>query len=337
MKILFIGGTGLISSACTECALALGNELFLLNRGQSSKYCIPKNASHLKADIRNDPAGAARLLEGYIFDSVVDWVAFTPNHIDDDIRLFAGKTRQFVFISSASVYQKPPSNYLITESTPLDNPYWQYARDKIACEERLNEAYRQTGFPITIVRPSLTYGFQQIPLCVGSWQHPYTVPDRMLRGKNVIVPGDGTSLWTVTWNSDFAKGFTGLLGHQQAIGHAFHITSDEVLSWNQIYEELASALGVKPNLVHIPSDLIIAYEPGMTGSLIGDKIHSAVFDNTKIRRFVPDFKALTPWSTGVRRSLAWFSADESRRSIDIDANKRWDKMIAEYKKAIPKE
>jgi nucleoside-diphosphate-sugar epimerase len=336
MKILFIGGTGLISSACSDLALARGHELFLLNRGQSTKYPVPASATLLQADIHNDPAGAAALLEDHSFDAVVDWVAFTPAHIETDIRLFSGKTRQFVFISSASVYQKPTSHYIITESTPLANPYWQYSRDKIACEEALNDAYRQSGFPITIVRPALTYGPSQIPICVGSWQHPYTVVDRMLRGEKVIVPGDGTSLWTVTWNGDFAKGFLGLLGHQQAIGHAFHITSDEVLTWNQIYEELAAALGVTPRLVHIPSDLIAAYDPDMLGSLVGDKAQSTAFDNTKIKRFVPDFVAPTTWAVGVRRALAWFAADPARRTVDTDANCLWDTILAAYERAFPR-
>ncbi|MFA6470895.1 MAG: SDR family oxidoreductase [Candidatus Latescibacterota bacterium] len=335
MKILFIGGTGLISSACSELALARGHELFLLNRGRSTKYPIPERAVLLKADVRGDPAGAACLLKGHTFDAVVDWVAFTPDDIDTDIGLFSGKTRQFVFISSSSAYQKPSTSYLITESTPLANPFWQYSRDKIACEERLNDEYRRAGFPITIVRPSLTYGPSQLPLSVGNWQHPYTIVDRMLRGEKTIVPGDGTSLWTLTWNGDFAKGFIGLLGHQQAIGHAFHITSDEVLTWNQIYEELAAALGLAPRLVHIASDLIAAYDPNMLGGLIGDKANSAVFDNTKIKRFVPDYVATTPWSVGVRRVLAWYDADPSRRTIDADANCKWDRMIAAYERAYP--
>jgi len=335
MKILFIGGTGLISSACSELAVEQGHELYLLNRGQSQKYPVPDGVILLRADIRRDPEGVAALLAANTFDSVVDWVAFTTDHIQTDIDLFRGKTRQFVFISSASAYQKPPLDYVITESAPLANPHWQYSRDKIACEEMLNDAYRQDGFPITIVRPSLTYGPSQIPICVGSWAHPYTVVDRMLRGEKVIVPGDGTSLWTVTWNADFAKGFLGLLGNQRAIGHAFHITSDEVLSWNQIYEELAAALGVTPKLVHISSELIAAYDPDMHGSLIGDKAQSAVYDNGKIKRFVPNFLAPTTWAMGVRMALEWFAEDESRRTIDHEANRIWDQIIAAYESAFP--
>jgi nucleoside-diphosphate-sugar epimerase len=303
--------------------------------GQSSKYPIPFGAQALIATCVAT-LEAARHLEGHTFDGVVDWVAFTEDHIEADLHLFAKNTRQFVFISSASVYQKPPTYYLITESTPLANPYWQYSRDKIACENRLNEAYRQTGFPVTIVRPALTYGPSQIPMCMGSWQHPYTLVERMLRGEKVIVPGDGTSLWTVTWNADFALGFLGLLGNQKAIGHPFHITSDEVLTWNQIYEELAAALGVEHRLVHVPSDLIAAYDPEMLGSLIGDKALSTVFDNTKIKRFVPGFVATTPWSVGVRRSLAWFAADPARRTFDTEANQRWDAIISAYESAFPK-
>lgn len=334
-KILFIGGTGLISSACAELALARGMDLYVLIRGRTTKYIAPRGATVLTGDVRNDPAGVAELLKAHQFDAVVDWVAFTPEHIEQDIALFAGKTRQFVFISSASAYQKPLKGYLVTEDTPLVNPHWQYSRDKIACEERLTRAFRETGFPAVIVRPSLTYGPSQIPLCTGSWLYPWTLIDRMRRGQPVIVPGDGTSLWTLTWNGDFARGFVGLLGREQLAGHAFHITSDEVLSWNDIYLEAAHAAGVEPKLVHIPSDLIAAYDPGSHGSLIGDKANSGVFDNSKIKRVVPDFVCTVPWSEGVRRSIAWFEQDENRRAIDHEANALWDRIIAGYQKAWP--
>ena len=335
MKILFIGGTGLISSACSEQAVERGIELVILNRGRSDKYPVPTGAQLLVADVHGDLVALTSLLHGFRFDAVVDWIAFTPADIERDIQLLSGKTRQFVFISSASAYQKPPGHYLITEDTPLVNPHWDYARDKIACEERLMREYRERGFPVTIVRPSLTYGPSQIPLCVGSWQHPYTVVDRMKKGKKIIVPGDGTSLWTLTWNGDFAKGLLGLLGCEQAIGHAFHITSDEVLTWNQIYREAGHAIGIEPNLIHIPSDLIAAYQPDALGSLIGDKANSAVFDNRKIRRFVPDFVATVPWSEGVRRAIAWHEADPSRCTIDDEANRAWDTIIAAYERAFP--
>ena len=335
MKALFIGGTGLISSACSEQAVERGIELVILNRGRLSKHPVPQGARLLVADVHGDPVALTSLLQDLHFDAVVDWVAFTPADIERDIQLLSGKTRQFIFISSASAYQKPPDHYLITEDTPLVNPYWDYARNKIACEERLMREYREKGFPATIVRPSLTYGPSQIPLCVGSWQHPYTVVDRMKKGKKIIVPGDGTSLWTLTWNGDFAKGLLGLLGREQTIGHAFHITSDEVLTWNQIYLEAGHAIGVEPNLIHIPSDLIAAYQPNALGSLIGDKANSAVFDNRKIQRFVPDFVATVRWSEGVRRAIAWHEADPSRCTIDEEANRAWDTFIAAYERAFP--
>jgi nucleoside-diphosphate-sugar epimerase len=335
MKVLFIGGTGLISSACAALAVERGFELYLLNRGSARHFPPPPGAIVLQGDIRNDPSGAAALLQGHRFDAVVDWIAFTPDHIEQDIELFAGKTRQLLFISSASAYQKPPTHYRITEDTPLANPFWDYSRNKIACEERLMQVYRETGFPITIVRPSLTYGPSQIPLCPGSWNHPYTLVDRMRRGEPVIVPGDGTSLWTMTWNGDFAKGLVGLLGRETTLGHAFHITSDEVLTWNQIFTEVAHAVGVEPKLVHIPSDLLIAYNPGLEGTLLGDKVNSVAFDNSKIKRFVPDFVASVPWSEGVRRALAWFEADPARQTIDETANAQWDEMITAYRRAFP--
>ena len=335
MKVLFIGGTGLISSACAALAVERGIELFVINRGASSKYALPAGVIHCQGDVRQAPDAAARLLAGHYFDAVVDWVAFTPDDIEQDIDLFRGKTRQFVFISSASAYQKPPGHYLITEDTPLANPFWDYSRRKIACEERLLAAYREEGFPVTIVRPSLTYGPTQIPLSLGSWQHPWTAMDRMRRGQKVIVPGDGTSLWVVTWNGDFAKGLVGLLGREQAIGHAFHITSDEVLTWDQLTIQAGHALGVEPDIAHSPSDLIAAYWPHAYGSLLGDKARSVVFDNRKIKRFVPDFVATVPWQEGVRRAIAWFEEDASRQTIDDEANQVWDTIIQAYLRAFP--
>ncbi len=335
MKILFIGGTGLISSAGSELVLERGHELFILNRSKSTKYSSPADAHLLTGDVHGDPDDLARLLHGLEFDSVVDWIAYTPEDVERDITLFRGTTQQFVFISSASAYQKPPANYLITEDTPLYNPFWQYSRDKIACEERLMREYRATGFPVTIIRPSLTYGPSQIPLSVGSWQHPYTVIDRIKRGRKLIVPGDGTSLWVLTWNGDFARGLVGMLGNDQARGHAFHITSDEVLSWNQIYLEVYKALDVQPNIIHIPSDLIAAYWPHAVGSLVGDKSNSAVFDNSKIKRLVPDFHCDIRWAEGMRRAIAWHEADPARMTIDQEANDLWDRIIGVYERAFP--
>ncbi len=253
MKFLFVGGTGLISSACSELAVARGHELFILNRSISKKHVVPEGAVLLTGDVKAETSHLSQILAGRHFDAVVDFVAFTVEDIERDLALFRGKTDQFVFISSASAYQKPLKNYLITETTPLENPFWQYSRDKIACEKRLAQAYAEDGFPATIIRPSLTYGPSQIPFCVNSWQHPWTVIGRMMHGKQVIVPGDGTSLWVLTWNSDFAKGLIGLLGSPKAIGETFQITSDEVLTWDQIYLEAFNALAVEPKIVHIPS------------------------------------------------------------------------------------
>jgi nucleoside-diphosphate-sugar epimerase len=331
MKVLFIGGTGLISSASTRLAIAQGLDLFLLNRGNHAD--IPAGATNIIADIRDQNA-TARALAGQQFDVVVDWIAYTTADIERDLALFHGKARQYIFISSASAYQKPLSYHLITEDTPLANPFWDYSRNKIACEERLLRAYREYGFPCTIVRPSLTYGDTQIPLVVNSWQLPYTVIARMRQGKPLIVPGDGTSLWTITHNSDFAKGLVGLIGHQQAIGHAFHITSDEVLTWDQIYAAAAAAAGVEAKIIHIASDFIVACLPDMTGSLIGDKSVSAVFDTSKIKRFVPDFCATTTFARGISRTVAWFEADPARQRIDIEADQQWDRLISAYQQGL---
>lgn len=335
MKILFIGGTGLISSACSELAVERSMELFILNRGKSKKYLPPAGVHMIAGDVYQDESGVATMLADHQFDVVVDWIAFTPADIERDLRLFSGKTGQFVFISSASAYQKPPQHYIITEETPLINPFWQYSRDKISCEQRLMQAHRQDGFPVTIVRPSLTYGQSQLPLCTNSWLYPYTIIDRMKRGEKIVIPGDGTSLWVFTWNEDFAVGFLGLLGNRRAIGEAFHITSDEVLNWNQAYQEVGRALDVELDIVHIASDLIAEYDEHAIGSLIGDKVNSAVFDNSKIKRFVPEFDCKVPWEEGIRRTLAWFEADLSRQTIDENANQLWDRIITSYEKAFP--
>jgi nucleoside-diphosphate-sugar epimerase len=335
MKILFIGGTGIISSACSNLGVARGHELFLVNRSISKKAPIPGGATVLQADVYTEEARLAELLADHYFDAVVDYLAYHPNDIERDLRLFRGRTDQFVFISSASAYQKPVRNYLITEETPLENPYWEYSRNKIACEERLMYAHREEGFPVTLVRPSHTYGQTQIPFGVSSWMHPWTVVDRMKRGQKVIVPGDGTSLWVLTWNEDFAKGLLGLLGHQKAIGEAFQITSDEVLTWDQIHLEAYRALGLKPNLIHIPSDLIAMYDTPSLGSLVGDKANSVVFDNSKIKRFVPDFSCEVKWVEGLRRSLAWFESHPGFQTIDHEMDALWDRIITAYERSFP--
>ncbi len=306
--------------------------LTLLTRGQH-KANIPAGATTLTADI-GDHAAVSKALQDKTFDVVVNWVAFTPTDVERDIELFRGKTRQYIFISSASAYQKPSKNYLITEATPLANPHWEYSRNKIACEEHLMRAYRDDAFPVSIVRPSLTYGDTQIPLVMNSWTKPYTIVDRMLKGKKVIVPGDGSSLWEITHNSDFAKAIVSLLGNEKAIGEAFHITSGEVRTWDQYCNILAEALGVEPRIVHIPSDFIIACVPELEGTLIGDKSVSCVFDNSKIRRFVPEYRATTCFAEGIRRTLAWFNADSSRQVIDAGHDVMCDKLIDYYERGL---
>ena len=335
MKVLFIGGTGLISIACSELALKRGMELTILNRSASRKHSAPPGSNLIIGDIHSDSSQIAEKLADQHFDVVVDWIAYNRQDVERDIKLFSGKTGQFIFISSASAYQKPPANYLITEETPLENPFWQYSRDKIECEQRLMEEYAKNGFPVTIIRPSLTYGLSQIPMIMGSWTHPYTIVDRIKRGQEIIIPGDGTSLWVMTWNGDYAKGMLGLFGRQDALGEAFHITSDEVLTWNQLHSELGRALGIAPRVVHIASDLIAAYSEHAIGSLIGDKANSVVFDNSKIKRFVPEFKCEVPWAEGIRRSVAWHAAEPERQAIDAELNLLTDKIISAYKRAYP--
>jgi nucleoside-diphosphate-sugar epimerase len=329
MKALFIGGTGNISTPCTKLALEKGIEVTLLNRGRTHHHDVPPGAKVIQADIRQ-PEEVERALAGQKFDVVVDWIAFTPEHIQNDIRLFAGKTGQFIFISSASIYQSPAGHPIVTESTPLVNPYWEYSRNKIACEELLNGAFREGHFPMTIVRPSHTYD-TIIPVAIGSG---YTVVDRMRRGAPVIVHGDGTSLWTLTHSDDFAKAFVGLMGHTQALGHAFHITSDEALTWNQIYDTIGQTLGVEPQLVHIPSDFIALVSAAEGAGLLGDKAKSVIFDNTKIKRFVPDYVATIPFREGIRRTLNWFEADPARQVVDAKSDAFLERCLAAYQKAI---
>jgi len=332
MRILILGGTGIISTALTRLASEHGHEVHVLNRGQ--RAALPPGVKSIVADLKDERATAAALGDA-TWDAVVDFLAFAPEDIERGLRLFRGRTGQFVFISSASCYQRPVTHYLITESTPLANPYWDYSRQKIACEERLMRAYREERFPVTLVRPSLTYGDTQITLAINSWEYSWTVVDRMRRGVPVAIPGDGTSLWTITHNSDFAKGLIGLLGHQQAEGHAFHITSDEVLSWNQCYEAVAEAAGVsKPQFVHIASDFIAACLPENTGSLLGDKATSVVLDNSKIKRFVPGFAATTRFREGVARTVAWFDAAPERQRIDAGFNRKWDLLIEAYQQGL---
>lgn len=324
MKVLFIGGTGIISSASTQLAIDRGVELYLLNRGESARP-TPAGAHILHGDIR-DPASVTAALGDHHFDAVVDWVAFTPDHIETDLHLFTGRTRQYVFISSASAYQTPPQTLPVTESTPLRNPHWPYSRNKIACEDRLIRAYREDGFPVTIVRPSHTYDRTLLPFDGG-----YTVVNRMRQGKPVVVHGDGTSLWTLTHHADFAKGFVPLLGHPAAIGETYHITGDEWLPWNAIYETVAHAAGVKADLVHIPSDVIAAADPEWGAGLLGDKAHSMIFDNSKIRRIVPEFQCTIPFWQGAREIMAWYDADPTRQRVDSAMDATMDALVARFR------
>ncbi len=325
MKVLFIGGSGNISTSVSRIAIARGMELTLLNRGKTTAD-IP-GARWLTTDFHN-LAQTQNVLGDESFDVVVDWIAYTQQDIERDLKLFTGKCGQFVFISSASAYQKPPSSVIIRESTPLHNPYWQYSRDKIACEERLMRAYREQGFPMSIVRPSHTYD-KFIPIAVGDWDK-YTIVDRMRKGLPVIVHGDGTSLWTVTHADDFAIGFLGLLGHPAALGQAFHITSDERLTWNDIYRSVGAAVGVEPKIVHIASDFIVKVAPDYLGTLIGDKSWSVIFDNSKIKATVPDYKAVIPFHQGIRRTIAQFEADPVRRQVATEDHAEIERILKAY-------
>ena len=305
MKALFIGGTGTISTAISKKLLAEGWDLYLLNRGNRNDV-LPEGAHTIIVEDVNDEAAVAEKIKDLSFDVVCDFIAFVPAQLERDYRLFNGKTKQFMFISSASAYQKPLSDYKITESTPLANPYWEYSRNKIACEEYLMKMYRENGFPVTIIRPSHTYDERSVPLGAhgdnGSWQ----VVKRMLEGKPVIVHGDGTSLWTMTHNSDFAKAFVGLMGNVHAIGEAYQITSDESLTWNQIYKIIADCLGVEYKPYYVPSDFLHAVgKYDFAGGLIGDKANSVVFDNAKLKRAVPGFTATVRLDMGMKQTVEY--------------------------------
>jgi len=320
MRVLFIGGTGIISSACSPLAIDSGIELYLLNRGTSHRD-TPPGAKVLHGDIR-DRSSVEAAIGDLKFDAVVNWIAFTPEHIQQDIDVFRGRIGQYVFISSASAYQTPPSTLPVTESTPLDNPFWEYSRNKIACEELLLKAYRDEKFPMTIIRPSHTYDRTLLP-----FDHGWTVVDRMRRGKPVVVHGDGTSLWVLTHHKDFAKAFVPLLGHSGAIGDAFHITSDEWLNWNQIYDLVAAAAGTEAKKVHIASETLAAFEPGWGPGLLGDKANSMVFDNSKVKRLVPSYQATIPFSRGAKEIVEYFDADPSRQKVNEKADALQDLLI----------
>jgi nucleoside-diphosphate-sugar epimerase len=320
-SVLFVGGTGIISTAAARRAVTLGWNVTLLNRGQTGKRPVPEGAEVLQADMR-DPASVEAALGGRTFDAVADFIAFTPDHVQASVAQFRNRTGQYVFISSASAYQKPPARLPIRESTPLHNPFWQYSRDKIACEDLLVEAYRREEFPATIVRPSHTYDRTLIPTS-GGW----TDIARMRSGLPVLVHGDGTSLWTLTHTDDFAKAFVGLLARPQALGESYTITSDEFLPWDAIYRTLAAAAGVaEPELVHVPSDVIAAVAPEHGPGLVGDKAHSVIFDNTKIKELVPGYAAEIPFSEGARQIVQWYDAHPDQQDLDQEFMRLSDRL-----------
>ena len=309
-SILFIGGTGVISATAAERAVALGHRLTILNRGRSTRP-VPEGVETLSADVR-DASAVREALAGREFDAVADFITYTPDQAKASLDLFAGRTGQYVFISSASAYQKPPTRLPIRESTPLKNPFWQYSRDKIACEELLFQAYREQDFPLTVVRPSHTYDRTKIAM-VGGW----TDIHRMRAGLPVMVHGDGTSLWTLTHSRDFAKAFVGLLGRPQAVGESYTITSDEYLPWNQIYQLFARAAGVpEPELVHVASETIAAHSEELGPNLLGDRSHSVIFDNTKVKSLVPDYCATVPFADGAREIVEWHDANPGLQLVD---------------------
>ncbi len=330
MRVLFLGGTGNISTACVEEALERGHQVTLLNRGRRSSSL----ASRVVAVVgdRGDPAFLRGVADAGSFDAVVDFLAFSPDHIASAMVAFGGRVGQYVFISSASAYRRPVDPYVVTEQTPLANPFWEYARLKIACEEMLMKAHREEALPVTIVRPSYTYGRTWIPSGFGG--QDYTVVDRMRRGRPVVCHGDGTALWVMTAASDFATGLVGLLGLPGAIGESFHITSDEVLTWDAIYRTMGQAAGCEPTLVHVPSDLIAALYPERGGSLLGDKAWSIVFDNRKIKAAVPAFSPRVSFAEGMARSIAWYDADPSRRVVNEQTNRMIDRVIAAQRRAF---
>ena len=322
-KILFIGGTGVISSACSDLALEKGLDLHLFTRGTSVRP-LPDGATVIEGDI-NDRAAVEEMLDQYQFDVVVNWIVYQPEEVQRDIQLFSGKIAQYIFISSASAYQKPIIKLPITEETPLENPFWAYSRAKQACEEILFNAHKNDKFPATIVRPSHTYDKTLLPFPGG-----YTTLDRIIKGKPVIIHGDGTSLWVLTHQQDFAVGFIGLLGNEKAIGEAYHITSDELLTWNGIYRSIADAAGAVLNPVYIPSSIIARFDPKWGAGLLGDKAHSVIFDNTKIKTLVPAFQADIPFNEGCQETLAWYKENPQAQIVDHDLSDRMDQLISQF-------
>lgn len=332
MRALFIGGTGTISTAISKKLAQTDWELYVLNRGNRNSE-LPENIKCIKVDIDNEK-DVSEKLKALEFDVVCDFIGFVPTQLERDYRLFKDRTGQFMYISSASAYQKPLANYKINEGTPLANPYWEYSRNKIACEDFLLRMYRENGFPVTIVRPSHTYDERSVPLGVHGKKGSYQVIKRMLEGKPVIIHGDGTSLWTMTHNDDFAKGFIGLMGNIHAIGEVFQITSDETLTWNQIYKAIARYLGVAFKPYYVPSDFLAAVSNyDLTGSLIGDKANSVVFDNSKLKSVVPDFNPAIRFDKGIECTIRYVLEHKECQIEDLEFDQWCDKVIASMEKA----
>ena len=335
MKILMIGGTGTISTAITRQLSETNHEVYLLNRGTRNAE-VPANINVINVDI-NDEAKVLEKLDGMNFDAVCEFIGFVTEQVERDYRLFNGKTKQYIYISSASAYHKPVSDYRITEGTALANPYWEYSRNKIACEEFLMKMYRGNGFPVTIIRPSHTYDERSIPVAVHGNNGSWSVIRRIMQGKPAIIHGDGSSLWTLTHNSDFAKGFIGLMGNAHAIGEAFQITSDESLTWNQIYEEIARCLGVELKPYYVSSEFLAAVSDyDFTGSLIGDKACSVVFDNSKLKRAVPHFCATTRFDQGLRKSLEYILQHPECQKEDPEFDAWCDRVVEVLEEAKKK-
>ena len=332
MKALFIGGTGTISTEISKLCVKKSWELTLLNRGNSSSR-VPEGARVLCADIHDEEA-VRKVLGEETFDVVAEFIAFTTDDVERDIRLFSGKTQQYFFISSASAYQSPLSSPWITEGTPLYNPYWEYSRNKIACEDVLMRAYRNDGFPVTIVRPSHTYCERSVPVALHGSKGSFQILERIRQGKKVIVPGDGATLWTMTHSRDFAVAFVGLMGNAHALGEVFHITSDESVTWNQAHEAIGRALGVKPKLVHIASETLGMLNPEWVGALIGDKSNTVLFDNTKIKRAVPEYNATTRFDQGAREAVEYIYAHPECHTPDPAFDEWCDKVIEIYEKMV---
>jgi nucleoside-diphosphate-sugar epimerase len=345
VRVLFIGGTGLISSAVSPLVVSRGHDLTLVNRGVSHKADAPEGSRSIVADVHDTEAFRAAIRADVAahgeYDSVVQWIGFDPDHVSDDIETFAGITKQYVFISSASAYETPPGFYITREeATPLTNPYWQYSRDKAESETRLRIAYAETGFPYTVVRPSHTYAHCDIPAAINSWVHPWTLVDRMKRGAPILMHGDGTSLWTLTDHRDFAYAFAGLLGSDRAIAEEFHITSDDVLSWNQIHGIIASAAGLDPEKIYdqtlfVPTDLLARFnKDAFEGPIKGDKANAAIFDNSKVRSIVPGYVPQHTFADSIHESIVWFMEKPERRSIDTESNAIYDDVAARFTRGL---